>query len=377
MKVDFFATVNIGLEDIAILELRKLFGIEAFKGNGLVRFSGSLEDIYKLNSFSRTIHKLIIILGEFDFEDLKDLFFFAYNLSYTRYIDRNQSFAVRVERIGKHEFNSLQASARIGEGIINSFLDETGHRLKVDLENPDVEFFCRIEGNRAILGINTTGISLRRRGYRKFSHPAALSPTIASSMIYISEWSKDEILLDPMCGGCTILLEAYMIANEIPVAIFRELKGISYAFKRLNFYDEGKYREIISKRDFEREVLNLLALDSAIRFLKGSKLNLINAGAMECMNLVQGDARKLPFRYFDVMVTNPPYGKRSGDIPYIRKLYREFLYEIKRNPFKKLVIITAAPRILRKAIEENNLRIVKEFFSLHGDLPVKIFRVEQ
>jgi len=379
MKCDFLATVNIGLEKIASKEITSILNTEVFQGIGSISFFHDLDATYILNIFSKTINKLILVIIRSYFENLQDIYKISKFPSYTDYIDESQSFAVRVERIGKHDFTSIEAAERIGKGIIDSYLEEKKIRLKVNLDHPDVEFFSRIIGNEIIIGINTTGISLHKRGYRIFNHPSALSPTIAASMVYISQLDEGEILVDPMCGGGTIPIEASLIKRKIPLFIFRERRNIRYAFESLKFFDKKRYEEIKCKaiEDIKENNCKFIASDLSKRFLNGAILNSVNASVSSDIDFFRADARNIDRTIKEVnkVILNPPYGKRSADYEYVKELYRDFLYALSKMNIDSAVIITAAPNILRKYIEANGFRIDEEIKTIHGGLMTKIFKI--
>lgn len=378
---EYYATTNIGLESIAANELNKILSIDVEPLIGTIRFKGSLDLIYKVNLLSRTLHKLILLIGETEFNEIYDIYKFARYLNYTNYIERGQSFAVRVERIGTHPFNSMQIAERVGQAVIESFMDETGHRLKVNLDYPDVEIFCRVKENHLIIGVNTTGESLHKRGYRVYDHPAALSTTIAASMIYISNWKYDQILLDPMCGGGTLPIEAALLAREIPIGIFREQKGIGFAFKKLKFLDMNKYKNLLDEylSKSNNNTYNIYGIDISSRHLYGAMKNATSAGVIDTIKFIKGDARKLENIITftpNIIVVNPPYGKRSSNPKHIKRLYPEFLKSL-RNIMKEgiVVAITAAPNIFKDEALKNGFTIINEYKTKHGDLPVKIIKL--
>lgn len=379
---EYYATTNIGLESVAVDELRNILSIYAQPLTGTVRFSGSLDLIYKVNLLSRTVHKVVLLIGETEFSDIYDIYKFSRYLSYTNYIERNQSFAVRVERIGVHPFNSMQVAERVGQAIIESFMSETGHRLRVNLDSPDVEIFCRIQENHAIIGINTTGESLHKRGYRIYNHPASLSTTIASSMIYISEWKPEQIFLDPMCGGGTIPIEAALIARRIPLKIFRERSGISFAFVRLKIFEKHIYEKISDDiiKLSNNSVYNIYAIDISQKHLNGAIKNAESAGVLDTIKFIKGDSRKLENILNvtpEVIVVNPPYGKRSSNPQHVKRLYPEFLKSLSKVIKKSTVVaITAAPRIFKNEALKNGFFIEKEYSTKHGNLPVKIIKIK-
>jgi len=378
---EYYATTNIGLESIAANELNKILSINVEPLVGIIKFEGSLDLIYKVNLLSRTVHKVILLMGETEFDEIYDIYKFARYLDYTNYIERGQSFAVRVERIGAHPFNSMQVAERVGQAIIESFMSDTGHRLKVNLDNPDVEIFCRVRENHVIIGINTTGESLHKRGYRVYDHPAALNTTIAASMIYISDWKYNQTLLDPMCGGGTLPIEAALLAREVPIGIFREQKSISFAFKKLKFLDMNKYKALLEKylSGSNNNTYSIYGIDISSKHLYGAMKNATHAGVIDTIKFIKGDARKLEKTITftpDVVVVNPPYGKRSSNPKHIKRLYPEFLKSL-RNVMKEgiIVAITAAPNIFKNKALKNGFIIINEYKTKHGNLPVKIIKM--
>jgi len=376
---DFLAIVNIGLEKFAAKEISELLNTKVYEDVGSVSFYSDLDAIFKLNIYSRTINKLILVLGRSSFEDLNDIYKFANYIRYTDFISRDQTFAVRVERIGKHNFTSIDAAERIGQAIIDSYIEETGHRLKVNLDDPDVEVYSKIRDDQIIIGINTTGISLHRRGYKKYKHPSALSPTIAASMLYLANWNEEKCLVDPMCGGATIPIEAAHIKLKVPISIFRERAKIGYAFKKLKFLDIEKYEKMMEKESYclSNENFKIVACDISRRHVKGAKLNLSSALVNEFVDILISDARNIDkiFTNFDTIVVNPPYGKRSADIRYVRKLYDAFLNSLKRCSFKNAVVITAAPKIFKSYVDKNGFSILEERSVSHGGLIAKVFKI--
>jgi tRNA (guanine6-N2)-methyltransferase len=245
-KLRFFATTVIGLEDVASKEVESLTGARAELDVGRIAFEGSLEDVYRLNLKASTINKVFIELCRSTFEGLNDIYRLAKSLDYTWILDAQQTFAIRSERIGVHNFTSMDVSRVAGQAVIDSFANATGKRLKVNLDEPDVEIYCLVRNSDFIMGVNTTGVSLHKRGYRVYSHPAALKPTIASAMLRIGGWTQVKSLIDPMCGGATIPIEAALEASGIPPNHLRK----DFAFLKL---------KICSQKDFEKVRAEMLA----------------------------------------------------------------------------------------------------------------------
>jgi tRNA (guanine6-N2)-methyltransferase len=129
-RLKFFATTVIGLEDIAAMEVERLIGSKAEQDVGRILFEGQVSDIYMLNLKARTINKLFILLYRSNFESLDEIYKIARNLDYTWMIDPQQSFAVRTERIGVHDFTSMDVSKVIGQAIIDSYMNAAGQKVK-------------------------------------------------------------------------------------------------------------------------------------------------------------------------------------------------------------------------------------------------------
>jgi tRNA (guanine6-N2)-methyltransferase len=372
---DLIATTNRGMEDLCGEEIRKItkrnVGIDVNK----VFFKGGIEDIYIVNIMSRTIHKLIIVLYRGGFKDLNDIYRIAKGLSYSEYIKPDQSFAVRTTRTGSHEFTSIEAAANIGKGIIDSYIVEKGTRLKVNLDNPDIEVLCLIRDREIIIGVNTTGESLHKRGYRVYNHPAALKPTIASSMLLYSRWSREHIL-DPMCGGGTIVIEAALMARNIPISKFRR----DYAFRKLKIHDEELYRKISEAvwNNVNYDYYGIYGFEVSSKHIQGAYENLASAEVDDTVKIFLRNAVKRD-SYVDLdpkhIIVNPPYGLREKGIRYIEKLYRGFLEAIS-NIYSglTLTLITAAEQKFLKIALELGINIADVRYVMHGKLKTAVFK---
>ena len=376
---DLFATVVNGLEDVAASEVEALTGRPASVDVGKIFFSGDVESIFRVNYCSRTINRVVILLLRKSFGSgigLDDIYSSASALDYASFITEGQSFAVRAKRSGKHNFTSMDVASEVGRAIIDSFRRDTGHRLRVDLENPDVEFLVLVRDGEFIMGINTTGEALHKRRYRVFSHPAALNTTIASAMLMISGWSFEEPLVDPMCGGGTIPIEAALMARGIPPGRFR---GGDYAFFKLEFLDLEVFRRVADEAlsRISSGVYPIYGLEVNPKYLDGALKNAESAGVGDTITLRVGDAMRLRDhlsftpRY---IVTNPPYGirMRRGRMDRFYARFLRSLREVAEG--STLTLITAAKRGFLRAVEEVGLDILERRDLLYGDLRASIFK---
>jgi len=375
-KLRFFATTVIGLEDVASKEVESLTGARAELDVGRIAFEGSLEDVYRLNLKASTINKVFIELCRSTFEGLNDIYRLAKSLDYTWILDAQQTFAIRSERIGVHNFTSMDVSRVAGQAVIDSFANATGKRLKVNLDEPDVEIYCLVRNSDFIMGVNTTGVSLHKRGYRVYSHPAALKPTIASAMLRIGGWTQVKSLIDPMCGGATIPIEAALEASGIPPNHLRK----DFAFLKLKICSQKDFEKVraetLAKRK-EKGAQAIYAMEKFAKHMQGGIENAKKAGVQEVIKFKIGDAtnpRDYPEEKFDLIVVNPPYGLRANPKEGIRKLYESFLKALKaKSPEATLIIITAASKRFREAAENAGITIIEDCKIWHGELLTSIF----
>ncbi len=373
--VDFFATTDVGIEDIVAKEISQILGIsdESIEvATGRVYFKAPLDSTIELNFRSRTINKLYLLLARAEVSNLDEIYRVVKSIDFTEYISKEQSFAIRAERFGEHDFTSLDIARVAGKAVIDSYLEVHNHRLKVNLDNPDIEIYCMLRDRSFIVGINTSGPSLHKRNYRVYNHPAALKTTIASSMIIMSNWDCRSGFLDPMCGGGTIVIEAALMARNVAPGIYRR----EFAFTKLPVFSHLDLEGIRSKyiELMNTEVYDIEGIDISPLHLEGAIINAISAGVDDTIVFRVGDARKLE-KYLDidpkVVVVNPPYGIRMHH-HHLWELYRDFMKALRDFPGLNVVVITAASKEMRKAAILAGIELVHSRRILHGTLESEI-----
>ncbi|RJS89163.1 class I SAM-dependent RNA methyltransferase [Candidatus Bathyarchaeota archaeon] len=371
-----FATTVPGAEDLAAQEVEALLGCRPEPGVGRIYFEGPREAVYLLNLRSRTLYKVMIELCRGRFEGLEGLYRLARSLDYGWVIGADQSFAIRSERYGEHDFTSVDVSRVVGQAVIDSYKESRGVRLRVDLEKPDVEIEVLVRGEEFLMGVNTTGRSLHRRGYRVYEHPAALKPTIASAMILWSGWTPERSLLDPMCGGGTIPIEAALMARNIAPNGRRE----DFSFLKLRLFNREEFEEE-RRRTLEAEsggCFPIHGMERSRRHLRGALRNAEEAGVRDTIHFILGDATRwedYPQGDLEYVIVNPPYGIRMVPGGSPKRLYVGFLEALKgKGPGATLVLITAASRRFREAVEEVGVEVVGERRVMHGELTTTLFK---
>ena len=335
------ATCNRGMEKICAKEAKEITGKRTGKeGNGLIHIDTEWKDAFKLNYISKTMNRIILLLDKGEFNGLEDLYEKARALDYY-FINKKQSFAVRFSRHGKHCFTSIDAERTVGQAIIDSYREKYRERLKVNLEEPEIMIRGFIKDKKYWLGIDTTGESLHKRGYRIYRHPAPLQTTIASALIRMAGWNEKQSLYDPCCGSGTIPIEAYLYGNKIP----NKWRWQSFLIWNLRIFDHDeiiKEKERIDERQSKKK-LSIYGSDISPKHVEGAKINAMAAGAN--INFFVEDVAKASFEY-DFIITNPPYGKRVSSLRAAKKINRILEKKILGARCKKAIILTAEPENL-------------------------------
>lgn len=375
--MNWLATVNEGLEDVAADEVQRLLGVKAELGVGRIFFKfNDFTPMYLLNFSSRTINRLYLLLERAKTNTIEEIYEVAKSIDYRQFIGRDQSFAIRAERVGEHGFSSIEIGRVVGKAVIDSYMEDVGVKLKVDLENPDVEILALLRFDEILIAINTTGEGLHKRRYRVYDHPAALKTTIASSMLMLVGY-RGEALLDPMCGGGTIPIEGAHLARRYPISMFRR----DFAFRKFIFYDKVDEERISSMLEerVDHDVYDIYSMDISEKHVQGAIRNAESAKVSDTIKFMIGDAlNKNSYAGIDpkIIATNPPYGIRSWNIKKVEELYAKFLKNlVDLYSGVKLIAITSSVDQFTRAIQSANAKLLHKRMVKHGNLPAGIFIV--
>jgi len=348
-KVNIAFSVNPGIEDIASEEISTEFSgkVRYRLLTGYVYLETSNYSYEKISRL-RTINRAFILLwrGEIRPElhylaTLREKL--AKELSdIAEYVTPDTPFAVTAERLGEHEYTSMDIARVLGDVVITIVEEIHGRRPMVNLRNPSVIVYAFAREKEMLVGISLTGPwSMHRRGYRVYDHPAALKPTLASAMIYIAGTKDKQLIVDPMCGGGTIPIEAALIHEDAEI----------------------------------------IGTDINPRHIHGAIENAITAGVYDKVTFKAWDARKIHELISDAdhMILNPPYGIRYGDPWSIRSTYEKFL-ESAQKALKdggRITMITTEFSYVRKIVKKMRYDIVHERTVYHGNLYPHIMVLEK
>jgi len=313
----FFASSPRGLEALLSQELSSLGAKELKETPGGVAFSGTWETAYRANLWSRIASRILWRVGEFKYTNEKDLYEAAKAVDWPGYFAVQKKIRVNVTA-QKSPLKSLEfATLKVKDAVCDRFRDSLGSRPDVDRAAPDVRIHAFLEEAKGILYLDTSGEALFKRGWRMDIAEAPIRENLAAGIIMLSGWKFDQPLLDPMCGGGTLLSEAAAMARGRAPGAKR-----SFGFEKLSVFDPKLWERIKTERTVQPVEPRLYGSDTDPDALQAARRNLGAAGVERWVKLEQSDVleRTAP-EPAGVMVANPPYGERIGSADELAALY--------------------------------------------------------
>ena len=322
-QYEFVAPCHFGLESILKREILDL-GYEIIQvEDGRVTFAGAESAFCRANIFLRTAERVLLKIDKFTAETFDELFESTKSIPWENYIPANGKFwvakatSIKSKLFSPSDIQSIMKKAiveRLKQVYKIEWFPEDGNEYPIRVT------FMKDE---ITIGIDTSGESLHRRGYRKLTSKAPISETLAAALIMLTPWNKDRILVDPFCGSGTIPIEAAMIGAHIAPGMNRSF--ISEGWTDLipkKFWDAAKEEAKAAIIDPLDMVIQGYDLDSEI--IKAARQNAIVAGVEQYIHFQQRSVSDLSHnKKYGFIITNPPYGERMEDKDDLPGLYRE------------------------------------------------------
>ncbi|PLX13162.1 MAG: RNA methyltransferase, partial [Marinilabiliales bacterium] len=298
-----------GLEDILFQELKQLGASEIKKGNRMVEFLGDQAMMYKANFHLRTALRVLKPIAEFEVSDENQLYSAIQKIDWNEYIDLKDTFAIDSVVNSENFSHSKYVALKAKDAIVDQFREKFEKRPYVDTEDPDLRINIHISHKLCTLALDSSGESLHKRGYRIKTTKAPLNEVLAAGMILLSGWDKKSDFVDPMCGSGTLIIEAAMIANNIPPGVYRQRFG----FETWKDFDTELFAQIYE--DDSEEVdsnAKIMGSDISEIAIRIAQENIDNAGLKKKIDLITKPIENYIPNQTDkgVVITNPPYGER-------------------------------------------------------------------
>ena len=323
--IKLIAPCHFGLESVLKREILDLgYDIDSVT-DGRVTFLGDYEAVCYSNIFLRTAERVLLFVGEFKAESFEDLFQGTMGIPWEEYIPKDGKFwvtkaaSVRSKLFSPSDIQSVMKKAmveRLKRSYGISWFEETG-----------AEFPLRvfIKDDVVTIGMDTTGVSLHKRGYRKLTAKAPIAENLAAALIILTPWKKDRILVDPFCGSGTIPIESALMAANIAPGMNREFTAESWIhlIPKKTWYNCISDAENRIDKTLKKEDLDIQGYDLDPEMIKIARENARLAGVEQLIHFQIRDVKDLSHpKKYGFLITNPPYGERLEEKKELPELYR-------------------------------------------------------
>ncbi len=359
-----------GLEEILAEEVKKLGGRKVEIKNRAVNCEGDLGFLYKINYSCRTALKILVPIKSFKAFDADRFYDRLFDVQWDEYMSIDQSFAIDAtinsERFSHSQFMTL----KMKDAIVDFFKMKYRDRPNVDSKNPDIKFHLHIDRELVSISLDSSGDPLFKRGYRQMQTEAPINEVLASGLLQIAGWDGKGNFLDPMCGSGTLLVEAAMIAMDLPAQIFRK----KFAFQNWKNYDAELFTTIKEFRinRVKEFTGKIVGYDIDLKALNVARTNIEAAELEDVIEVKKQNFFESKKELFPLLVVfNPPYNERISI--EVEDFYKKIGDTFKQNYPNTLAWLITSDLEATKKIGLRPSRRVKLF---NGKLETRFLQYE-
>ncbi|WP_281854136.1 THUMP domain-containing class I SAM-dependent RNA methyltransferase [Roseburia inulinivorans] len=338
---DLLVPCHFGLEAVLKREIYDL-GYEITKvEDGRVTFEGDEEAVCRANIFLRTAERVMIQVGRFKATTFEELFQGIKNLPWEEYIPEDGKFWVKKASSINSKLFSPSDIQSIAKKAMVERMKQKYHKewFKEDGASYPVRIF--LLKDEVTVALDTSGDSLHKRGYRTMTSKAPLTETLAASLIMLTPWRKDRILVDPFCGSGTFPIEAAMIAANIAPGMNRDFTAEEWT----NMIDRKLWYECVKEAEDMIDTtvkVDIQGYDIDGDVIKAARENAKRAGVEHMIHFQQRAVADLSHpKKYGFIITNPPYGERLEDKADLPALYTQIGQAYQRLDSWSMFLITS------------------------------------
>jgi putative N6-adenine-specific DNA methylase len=335
------ATSAMGLEAVVAKEVRNL-GYECEVENGKILYQGDATAIARSNLWLRSADRIKIKIGEFKVKTFDELFEKTKAIHWEEFLPEDAEFPVSGKSVKSTLYSVPDCQAIVKKAIVdrlkmhyrrNSWFEENGALFKIEVS---------ILKDVATLTLDTSGAGLHKRGYRTGQGEAPLKETLAAALVQLTNWYPDKPFIDPFCGSGTIPIEAALIGQNIAPGFNREFVSENWNWFDSRVWDEARIEaEDLANYD---QPLDISGYDIDHRMVDIAKTNSVEAGLGDLIQFKQMQVRDVTTqKEYGVIVGNPPYGERLGELQQVEQIYKEMGQAIRKLDTWSIYIITSHP----------------------------------
>ncbi len=309
----FLATTTPGFEKVLAQEIEKLDGVvrtELLKGG--VEFTGPLQLVYSSNLKLRTANRILLRIDSFTARSYPELYNKIKRVPWELYLGFAKNFTLHCTSRNSRLHHTENISGSVAESITDNMV-KLGVKSTFTDESP-LKIHIRFADDVCHLSMDSSGDYLYKRGYRESTAHAPLRETTAASLLMLSGWQNIPVILDPMCGSGTFIIEAAQMSRRMAPGLTR--RNFSFQFWP-SFNDELWKRVLASAKEqvLQKSSKALLANDISPEAIEATKENSARAGVSESIVVSSNNALTIDRPDFEtgLLISNLPYGKRVGE----------------------------------------------------------------
>lgn len=323
-RIELIAPCHFGLEAVLKREIQDLGYKISNVEDGRVSFYGDAEAICRANIFLRTAERVLLKVGSFKAVTFEELFEYTKKIPWEKYVPKDGKFWVtKAASVKSKLFSPSDIQSIMKKAMVNRMRE---HYHVDRFEESGASYPVRVFLMKDIVtvGIDTSGVSLHKRGYRQLSSKAPITETLAAALIMLPPWRRDRILVDPFCGSGTFPIEAAMIAANIAPGMNRSFTAEEWSnlIPKKAWYDAIDEANSLINDDIE---VDIQGYDIDGDVVRAARENAKEAGVEHLIHFQERAVKDLrhPKKY-GFIITNPPYGERLEEKENLPGLYKEF-----------------------------------------------------
>ncbi len=374
MSLNLFATTPKGLELLLVEELKTLGAIDAKEKLAGVVFTGDLALAYKACLWSRLANRILLRLTQVPAATPEELYRGVQTIAWDEHMNPDNTLAVNFVCSQSTITHSLFGAQKVKDAIVDQFREKFNVRPNVERENPDLSIHVFLYRDVATISIDLSGESLHRRGYCTEQTAAPLKENLAAAILLRAGWKEVRgPLIDPMCGSGTLLIEAALMAGDIAPGLLRQYFG----FLNWKKHDAKLWNELVAdaKQRHEKNISSLptmIGYDVDPKAIKIAFANIERAGLHGKIHVEKRELSLLvaPKNFSSgLLVTNPPYGERLGEVAELKKLYETLGAKLKKEFLGwHAAVFTGNPELGKNM----GLRAKRSYALFNGPIPCQL-----
>ncbi len=341
IETDYFATCPKGLEGLLEDELKALGAQHTKQTTAGVFFGGTLETAYQACLWSRLASRILLHLFKITVDDVDALYKGIYEFPWLEHLPKNGTLCVDFSGESECIRNTQFGALKVKDAIVDSIRDKSGWRPNIDKANASLRVNVFLYRGIAQVSLDLSGYSLHRRGYRLEQGEAPLKENLAAALLLRANWpqlaKEGAPCLDPLCGSGTILIEAALMASDTAPGLMRRRFG----FETWLGHEPALWQRLRDEANARREkgMLNLpeiFGYDASPRAISMARDNIARAGFTDRIRVSVKELAQLvkPTHHVlkpGLLITNPPYGERLGEVEQLKPLFQHFGERIRQE----------------------------------------------